>query len=57
MKCVLMNKFLAFYFPFLYHLLEQDFGAADDCSWQQEGAPRHVLFRGKMVGLKLEVVH
>jgi hypothetical protein len=28
-------------------------GAADDCSWQPEGAPEHVLFWGKVVGLEI----
>ena len=39
--------------PFPVSLAGARLGAADDCSWKPEGAPKHVLFWGKMVGLEI----
>ena len=40
-------------FPFLVSLAGARLGAADDCSWKPEGAPKHVLFWGRVVGLEI----
>ena len=48
---------MIFFVKFLFQPVSLDgarLGAADDCSWQAEGVPKHVLVWGKVV--RLEVV-
>ena len=39
--------------PFPVPLAGARLGAADDCSWKPEGAPKHVLLWGRVVGLEI----
>ena len=57
-ECLLNRRFQDdFFVKFLFQPVSLDgarLGAADDCSWQAEGVPEHVLVWGKVV--RLEVV-